>query len=235
MLAADDAEVAILGRCLERRSLRAHIDTLLYLDVVLLGNFEGLGNKPMRIGLAHVGETHAQLVVVAAVQRMFGEEVDVVADNHDVADGKVGVHAAGRIGDKEVLDTQLLHHPHGESHLLHVISLIEMETALHSHHIFFTELPEDKFSLMPLDSRHGEIGDFGIGNFGLVGNMVYQLAQPRTQYDSGLGQYLHSRSNVGSGFFNLFNHRVTILVNNKVCKYSERREQWQIENIVFNF
>ena len=53
-------------------------------------------------GLAHIGEAGTGGEVLAA-QRMFGEEIDVIGDEHHVADAHFGSKAARSVGNKEGL------------------------------------------------------------------------------------------------------------------------------------
>ena len=48
------------------------------------------------IGFAHVGEAWPIINILAA-ERMLGEGVDVVGNDHEVANLELGVHAAGRV------------------------------------------------------------------------------------------------------------------------------------------
>ena len=77
---------------------------------------------------------------------MLWEEIDMVCNHHEVANLEGGVHTTGSIRDKERLDAQLVHHTNREGHLLHVIALIVVETALHGHDVYTTELAEDEFA-----------------------------------------------------------------------------------------
>jgi len=63
-----------------------------------------------------------------------GRHVDVVADDHQVADAEGGVDAAGCIGDEEVFDAEAFHHAHGEGHFRHRISFVIVKPSLHGEH-----------------------------------------------------------------------------------------------------
>ena len=115
----------------------------------------------------HIRETGTRGEVLAA-QRMFGEEVDMVVDHHEVTDLERWIHTACRIADKERLDAQLVHHPLGECHVLHRVALIVMETTVHRHDVFAAKLAEDKFSGMTLNGRDGKIRNIFIGKLSSV-------------------------------------------------------------------
>ena len=83
----------VLGRSLEGRTLHAHIDTMLQGYALLLGNAVGECNQLMVVSLVHIGKARTCREVLAT-QRMFGEEIDMVGDDHHVADVELRVHAA---------------------------------------------------------------------------------------------------------------------------------------------
>ena len=93
-IAANAPEVAVLGRCLERRTLCTHIHAFHQADAFLLGDVTGHLDQAGTVGINHGRETRTQFVDVLAVQRVFGEHVDVVGDDHQVAHLEVRVHAA---------------------------------------------------------------------------------------------------------------------------------------------
>ena len=103
-VAAQDAIHPIFRRRLEGRSLHTHIDTVLDGDAFIAGNIVGHLDQQGVVGLMHVGKTRACGEVLAA-QRMLGEEVDMVGDDHQVANLELGVHAASRIRYEKGLDT----------------------------------------------------------------------------------------------------------------------------------
>ena len=98
----------------------------------------------------HVGETRSGGEVLAA-KRVLGEEVDVVGDNHQVANFERGIHATGGIADEERLNAKFIHDSDGERHFLHSIAFVEMETSLHGHDILVTETAEDELARMSLN------------------------------------------------------------------------------------
>lgn len=154
----------ILRRRLEGRTLYAHIDTMLQGDALLLGDSVGESDQLMVVSLVHIGEARTCREVLTT-QRMFGEEVDMVGDDHHVADMELRVHTAGGVADEERLDTQLIHHPLGEGNLLHRVALIEMETAVHGNDVHATELSEDELAGMSLHGRHREVGNILVRDF----------------------------------------------------------------------
>ena len=99
---------------------------------------------------------------------MLGEEIDVVGDDHQVSYMEMFVHAARGIGYEEGFDTQFVHHTYGEGHILHSVTLIEVETALHSKDINTAEFSENQFATMTFHCGYREVWNFRIGNLFLV-------------------------------------------------------------------
>ncbi len=73
---------------------------------------------------------------------MLWKQIDVVGDDHDVADDEFRIHSSGGVAHKQCLDAQRLHHSYRESDSLHVITLIEMKSALHSHDPLVAKIAE---------------------------------------------------------------------------------------------
>ena len=193
-------EHLILGRRLERRSLCAEIDALDHADAFLLSHLMGQRQQFAVVSLRHIGKTRTG-GEVGAVQRVLGEEVDMVADEHDVADAEVGVHAAGGVADTEHADAQFVHHALRIGHLLHGVALVVVEATLHGQHLLVSQASEEQTPLMALHGRDGEVGNGSIGNgvnnFYLFG----QTAQTCAQDDGHLGAQSGVRFQPFSGFF----------------------------------
>lgn len=151
----------VFGWCLESRTLYSDIYAMHNPYSLFLGNLVCLGNQTEVVGLVHIRETWT-CGEILSTQRMLGEEVDVVGDDHEVANLELGIHTARGIADEECLDAKLVHHSDGERNLLHRVALIVMEATLHSHDVLTTEFAEDKLSGMSLDCRNREVGYLGI-------------------------------------------------------------------------
>ena len=157
----------IFCRRLEGRSLYADINAVLHLDTLLCGNPVGQSYQCQIVGLVHIREPRTGGEVLAT-QRMLGEEVDMVGDDHQVADAECGVHTASGVADEKRLDAQFVHHTDRECHLLHRVSLVEVEAALHSQDIHTTEFAEDQFAAVALDGGYGKVRNLRIGKLRLV-------------------------------------------------------------------
>jgi len=99
---------------------------------------------------------------------MLWEEVDVVGNDHQVANLKGWVHTTCCIRHEEGLDAQFVHHANGERYFLHVIAFIVVEATLHGHDVNATQFTEDKFARMAFYGRYREVGDFFVGKLQLV-------------------------------------------------------------------
>ena len=82
----------VFGRGLEGRALYAHVDAVHHPDVLFLCNFIGQCHQFMIVCLVHVRESGACREVVSS-QRMFREHIDMVGDDHQVADSELRIHA----------------------------------------------------------------------------------------------------------------------------------------------
>ena len=157
----------ILCGGLEGGALHAHVHAILQADAPLACYLSCQTDEVQVVGLVHVGESRAGGEVLAA-QRVLGEEVDVVGDDHQVANLETGVHASCGVGYEECLDAQLVHHAHGEGHLLHRVALVVVEAALHGHDVYAAQLAEDELATVPLYGGDGEVGNLGVGELQFV-------------------------------------------------------------------
>ena len=168
-IAAYHAVHLILCGGLERRTLDTHVDTVGEADLLLLGNGGSLLDERQVVGLVHVGEARSGGEVLAA-QRVLGEHVDVVGDNHQVANLEGRVHTAGGIRHEEGLDAQFVHDAHGEGDFLHGVALVVVEAALHGQDVYPAKFAEYQFATMTFHGRYREVGNVGIGNLVLFSN-----------------------------------------------------------------
>ena len=122
---------------------------------------------------------------------MLGEHVYVVGNYHEVTDDEPGVHASGGVRYKKCLDAKLAHHAYGECHLLHRVTLIEMETSLHGHYLLVAQLAENEFAGVAFHGREREIWDVLVLYLVLVGNLVHKAAETCTKNDGCLGRRVH--------------------------------------------
>jgi hypothetical protein len=96
------------------------------------------------------------------------EEVDVVPDEHYVADVVGRVDGAGGVGHDQGGDSQELHHSDGERALPQGVALVEVKAALHDHHGGGPDAAEEKAAVVAGDGAHGEVGDVLVVEDGAV-------------------------------------------------------------------
>ncbi|GFI06516.1 hypothetical protein IMSAGC006_01259 [Muribaculaceae bacterium] len=129
----------------------------------------------------------------------------MVGDDHDVADLECRVHATCGIAYEEGADAECFHYAHGESHLFHVISLVVMETTLHSHHAFAAESAENQVSAVALYCRQREVGYVGVGDELFVFDMIHKSAETGAEDYGRFGHFaFHARTYVVGCLSDLF-------------------------------
>ena len=164
--AQDPVHPVFCGR-LKGRALHTHIDAVFYTYLLLTGNLRGKLDQFLVVCLVHIGEARTCGEVLAA-QRVLGEEVDVVGDDHQVAHMESLVHAACGVADKEGLDAQFVHHAYGEGDILHRVAFVEVEPALHGEDVHPAEFAENQLAAVTFDGGYGEVGNLRVGELRLV-------------------------------------------------------------------
>ena len=160
-IAADSTEHTVFGWRLKRGTLYAYVDTMQKPNAFFLGYGIGLGYQRMVVRLMHVGETRTRGHVLST-QGMLGKEVDMVGDQHQVANLHLGVHASGGVTHKKGLDAQFVHYTHGKGHLLHGVAFIVVETPLHGKDVHAAQLAENQLAGMAFDGGNGKMRYFGV-------------------------------------------------------------------------
>ena len=106
-------------------------------NILLLGNLVGKITELLVVCLVHIWEARTEL----------------------------RVHTARCIAYEEGLDAQLEHHALRECYFLHIISLIEVESAFHRHDVLAAQLSEDELACMSFYGRYREVRNFTIWEF----------------------------------------------------------------------
>ena len=100
-----------------------------------------------RICLGHIEEAQPRLRriskarLIGANQRIEAQVVDVIGQQHQVANLIMGMDTARSIGQNDRLQPQQPQHPHGKGHLLRRVSLVVMHPPLHDDDRNATEQP----------------------------------------------------------------------------------------------
>jgi purine-nucleoside phosphorylase len=66
-------------------------------DIVAGSNGFGFGNHIFRVRFAHIRETRAKFVEIFATQRMFREKIEMIGNNHQVTNFKIGMYSTRSI------------------------------------------------------------------------------------------------------------------------------------------
>ena len=184
-VATEDAVHFVFSRCLECWSLSCEVDTLLHFDALFLCYLASHLQKFLVISFAHIWEAWAS-GEVGTMQGMFGHEIDVVGDEHQIADFEVGIHTSGSIAHEELLNAQFVHHTYGEGDLLHVIAFVVVEAAFERHDFFTTQTTEYETAAMTFYCRNGEVGNIGVREGIYYFDFCCQTAQACAQDDGSV-------------------------------------------------
>ena len=183
---ADVPEVAVFGRRLIAGAGDGDVDALLEGDSLPGGDLLRLQDEAGIVRTGHVREPRAELVQVRADERVR-DQVDVVADDHQVAHVEAEVRAARRVGDEQVLDADADHHPDGEDHQVHRVAFVVVDAALHRDHALPAEGADDEVPLVADGRGHGESGEFAVGDDEGVLDLVGQHAEAAAEDDADHG------------------------------------------------
>ncbi len=129
------------------------------------------------IGRGHIGETRPDCLVVWPTQGIVTShagEIQVVADEHQVAGLVVGVQPAGGIGDDDRADAQRRHHADRQRDPVHRIALVEVGSSLQHEDGLSFQRADDQTTGMTGHCRHRPIGNVGRGDDVRV---VYRIGQ----------------------------------------------------------
>ena len=98
----------------------------------------------------------------------------------------VGIYRSRSIADEQGLDSQCGEDTHGIGDLLHGISFVVMETALHGQYRLSAKESDDEVAFVPYSGGGHEMRYLGIGNHQCLGNAVGQFAKSAPQDDGRL-------------------------------------------------
>ena len=131
--------------------------------------------------MIHGREARAERLIVRPPERIAAHhrhQADLVADEHQVA-GAVGrVDPAGRVGDDQRVDAQLVHHPHRQSDLLERRPLVGVDPPLHDEHVMARQPADHQLPGVAGHRGRREVRHIGEGQAIGVGDLVGQRVQP---------------------------------------------------------
>lgn len=226
-IAAQTAQHRVFGRGFEIRAGHGRINAFPGADVVLPRDVQRPGAQTGVVRLRQIGEARAEAFVVGAAQRVVGQQVDVVAHDHEVAGTQVGIHAAGGIGDDEPFDAEPFQHPDRERDLLHRPALVPVKTAGHDHNRMPAEPAENQLARMALHGAGGEMWNVGVVDFGFHRHVAGQAVQPGAEHDAGAGLEVRSGAEEGEGFVDL------VVEHGWVWKASAGAKVWFLAHLPF--
>ena len=120
---------------------------------------------------------------VLSTQRMLWEEVDMVVDNHQIADAEIWVHATRGIGKRTAFECPIhTSHVLGMSPL-HIITLIKWKTAFHRQGCLCHPVFRISVSGMAFHRGYGEIRDVLIREFQCLSD--FKLIVPDLSQNDG--------------------------------------------------
>src|SRR6476646_11105827 len=131
-----------LGRCFICRSRKPAIDAAMEKDRSTLVNslFESLMRDRRRffardalkfsvVRFRHVGESRSEPLIVFAEEWVCAHQIKMVCDEHQTSLRHVGVQAARRVCEDQILNAKQTKCANRKSHLLHVVAFVIVKTA----------------------------------------------------------------------------------------------------------
>ena len=184
-IGSEQMEHAVLGRSFESGALGGNVDAVTEGDAMGGCDVVDGADEFLIVGFVHAGKARTGGDVLAT-QGIFGHHVDVVGDDHEVADGEGGVHASCCVGDEEIADAEFVHDADGEGDFLHVVAFVIMEASLHRHDVFAAEFSEYQFAGVAFNGRERKVGDVGIGDFLLYVDFFGKASESAAEDDGGV-------------------------------------------------
>ena len=87
----------------------------------------------------------------------------MMTDNHEVSRRVPGIQSPGGIGHEQDFDAEPAHNLHRVRDLPNIVSLVQVDPALHHDHGCFAQGAEDQVTLVAMDGRHRKMGDGTVG------------------------------------------------------------------------
>ena len=135
---------------------------------------------------AHVGEAGAEARVVGTGERVAGQHVDVVGDQHQAPRAGLTPQAAGGVGEQQRFAAEQLERAYGRRHDLDAGALVGMGPALETGDRRATELAEQQPAGVALDARPGKAGQVGVVDSGRAAEPRRDIAAARAENQADL-------------------------------------------------
>ena len=167
---------AVLGAGFQVRAGHADVNTGMRADAFFERRPRRGGEQPFAVRLDHVRPARPQALIVGADQRVDPHEVDLVFDDHDVAQLVLRVHAAGSAGDHQHAAAQLLQHAHGQRDLFERPAFVQVEAAIQSQDRRAGQFAVDHARGVGFDRAHREMRHVAVRQLAGVFDIAGQAA-----------------------------------------------------------
>jgi hypothetical protein len=134
---------------------------------------------------------------------MNSGEIDVIADENEVAGGEIGADGARSIGYDERPDAESGEYLGGVDDLPGSVSLVGMDATLHDGERRAGEGAEDEAASVSFDGGPGEVRNLGIGDGDLVGEPIGKATEASAEDDRDLRSQRGAFANGGCCAFGL--------------------------------
>src|ERR1700752_3069321 len=138
-----------------------------------------------RIGVRHVEEALAEARIVWSGERVVSGEIDVIADENELAGGEVGADASGCVGHDPRLDAETGEDLGGGDDLPGGVTLVGVDAALHDSGRCTGEAAENEAAGVAFDGGPGEVRDLRVGDRDLAGQPIGKAAGSGAKDDGG--------------------------------------------------
>jgi hypothetical protein len=194
------AKHAILGPGFEVRSGDGDEDALVGDDVVLASLLEGDVDQCRIVRFAHVGKTGPKPIVVHTNQRVVAHHVDLVVDDHDVAEAVVRIQAADGIADNHQVAAHRFENANREGDLFEWVAFVLVKAAFHRHDRDVVQLAANEPAAMACGGRFRKVRDLGIVDRRFDFDVLDQATEAGAENDADLGRSRPLGANEISGF-----------------------------------
>ena len=148
---AYDFEKLNLSSGFKRGTGESSVNAFSDLNTIFKGSVFSKPHQMRVVHLRHVWKPRAPLIDVRSDKGIVAGKIDVVRDNHNIADIKPRIDSASSIGQYEGLDSQQLHDSHRESDFLHAVPFIVVKSSLHGDDRFSRHVAAQKSSMVGWD------------------------------------------------------------------------------------
>uniref|UniRef100_A0A182XS15 Uncharacterized protein n=1 Tax=Anopheles quadriannulatus TaxID=34691 RepID=A0A182XS15_ANOQN len=141
------------------------------------------------VRFGHAEKPWPEALIVRAEQRTVASEahqIDVILNEHDVADAVAAVDGTGRIRSDQVRTADQAHHTHRHGTLRQRVSLVVVEASLHAEHGHTGQIAKHQPSQMASHGRDGEVRDRLVVEAVHIGQLLGQRAQAGPADDANL-------------------------------------------------